>query len=112
VNKNSYDGATYWGTITFTNNGPASASNYKVEFDVPAGVHCTNDSVPAGVVLSPLTGSGTSAYTSSNHCVYTWTAGVTPLAPAVSWTFYYSTDSAGSFDSKASTVVHDSVCNP
>jgi hypothetical protein len=112
VNKNSYDGPTYWGTMTFTNNGSASASHYKVEFDVPSGKHCTNDSVPAGVTLSPLTGSGASAYTSSNHCVYTWGSSAMPLAAGASWTFYYSTDSTTSFDSKASTVVHDSVCNP
>jgi hypothetical protein len=112
VNKNSYDGPSMWGTITFTNNGPASASHYSLSFDVPAGTHCTNDATPSGVVLSPLTGSGATAYTTSNHCVYTWTAGVTPLAAGASWTFYYSTDTTSSFDAKASTVVHDSVCAP
>ena len=51
-------GANWWGTITFKNTGTSSVSSYKVEFDVPSGGHCTNDAVPVGAKLSPLTGSG------------------------------------------------------
>jgi hypothetical protein len=111
VNKNAYDGPNAWGTVTFTNNGPASASNYVVEFDVPSGQHCTNDAVPSGATLSPLSGSGTSAYTSSNHCVFTWT-NTSPLAAGSSKTVNYSTTGSATFDAKASTVVSDLVCNP
>jgi hypothetical protein len=56
VTHNVYDGSLWWGTISFTNDGPASSSNYKVEFDVPPGVHCTADAVPPGATLSPLSG--------------------------------------------------------
>jgi hypothetical protein len=111
VSQNSYDGPSWWGTVAFTNQGPSSASSYKVEFDVPAGAHCTNDAVPSGAVLSPLTGTGTSAHTSSNHCVFTWT-NATALAAGASKTFNYSTDTSASFDAKASTEVHDAACNP
>ena len=111
VNKNSYDGPNGWGTITFTNNGSASASHYKVEFDIPSGQRCTNDAVPSGATLSPLTGSGTSASTTGTHCVFTWTNG-SPLAAGASMTFNYSTNGTTSFDAKASTLVHDSVCAP
>jgi hypothetical protein len=99
---NSYDGPNWWGTISFTNTGPASSSNYRVEFDVPAGAHCTAeaDAVPAGAVLSPLTGSDP-AHTPSNHCIFTWT-NATPLAVNAAKTFNYSTDSQ-SF-TKASVV--------
>ena len=47
VTNNTYDGPNFWGTITVKNGGP-SATGYSVEFDVPSGVHCTNDAVPAG----------------------------------------------------------------
>jgi hypothetical protein len=90
ITKNTYDGGDWWGTITFKNTGTSSVSSYKVEFDVPSGGHCTNDAVPVGAKLSPLTGSGSSAYTSSNHCIFTWTS--TPLAAGASKTFNYSTD--------------------
>jgi hypothetical protein len=82
-----------------------------VEFDVPAGAHCTNDAVPSGATLSPLTGSGSSAYTTGNHCVFTW-SNTTPLAAGASKTFNYSTSTGSTFDAKASTLVHDSVCAP
>ena len=49
--------------MTIKNSGSSSVSGFKVEFDVPSSAHCTNDAVPVGAVLSPLTGSGTSAYT-------------------------------------------------
>src|SRR4051812_16420622 len=61
LTKNTY--SDYWGTITVKNNGSSSASGYVVEFDVPSGVHCTNDEVPSGAKLSPLNGSGSSAHT-------------------------------------------------
>ena len=111
VNKNSYDGPDQWGTVTFTNSGSASASNYKVEFDVPSGSRCTNDAVPSGATLSPLTGTGTSAMTTSNHCVFTWT-NASPMAAGASKTFNYSATTTGSFDAKASTQVHDSILQP
>jgi hypothetical protein len=92
ITKNVYDGKEWWGTISFKNNGPFNSYNYKVEFDVPSGVHCTNDYVPPGATLSPLTGTGSSAHTTSNHCVYSW-SNASPVAPGGSKTFNYSTDS-------------------
>jgi hypothetical protein len=76
--------------MTIKNTGSTTVSSFKAEFDIPSGGHCTNDAVPVGAKLSPLTGSGSSAYTSSNHCVFTWTS--TPLAAGASLTFNYSTD--------------------
>jgi hypothetical protein len=106
VTKNVYDGPQWWGTITFKNNGPFNSYNYKVEFDVPAGVHCTNDYVPPGATLSPLNGTGSSARTVSNHCVYSW-SNASPVAPGGSKTFNYSTDSQ-KFKSASNVVVSDS----
>jgi hypothetical protein len=83
-----------------------------VEFDVPSGKHCTNepDSVPSGATLSPLTGSGSSAHTLSNHYVFTWNTS-TVLASGVLKTFNDSTDSnASSFTSATSLVASDSIC--
>jgi hypothetical protein len=108
VTQNVYDSANWWGTITFKNNGPASTTTYQVAFDVPAGVHCTNDAVPFGAKLSPLTGSGTSAYTSGNHCVFTWSNGQS-LASGASLTFNYSTDRNG-FSSATGAVATASLC--
>ncbi len=90
ITGNSYNGTDWWGTMTFRNGGTSSVSSYKVEFDVPSGHHCTNDAVPSGATLSPLTGSGSSAYTSSNHCVFTWTSSA--LGAGSSKTFNYSAD--------------------
>jgi uncharacterized protein YjbI with pentapeptide repeats len=108
VTANDYDGASYWGTIAFRNNGPSSSSSYKVEFDVPGNVHCTNDAVPFGATLSPLTGSGASAHTTANHCVFTW-SNASPLAAGASLTFHYSTDSS-SFSAATNAVASDPVC--
>jgi hypothetical protein len=108
VTTNVYDGPNWWGTITFRNNGPASSSNYKVEFDVPNNVHCTADAVPSGATLSPLTGSGTSAHTVSNHCIFTWT-NAPPLAVNASKTFNYSTD-AQNFSAASNVTVSDTAC--
>ena len=116
VTTNNYNGAEWWGTITFKNNGPTATSSYKVEFDVPAGKHCTNDYVPPGATLSPLTGTGSSAYTVSNHCVYSW-SNASPVAPGGSKTFNYSTDSQN-FTSASNVQVSDAstcvggVCTP
>src|SRR6185436_824416 len=107
VTQNSYDGSEWWGTIKFTNNGPPPSANYKVEFDIPSGRHCTADFVPPGATLSPLTGSGSSAHTISNHCIFTWT-NTTPLGAGASKTFNYSTDSQ-SFSSASNLVVSDTV---
>ena len=100
VTQNAYDGSEYWGTITIKNDGPSAATGYSVAFDIPSGAHCTNDAVPSGAKLSPLSGSGSSAATTSNHCVFTWSSA--KLASGASTTFNYSTDST-SF-SKASNV--------
>jgi len=109
VTKNVYDGPEWWGTIRFKNNGPQPSSNYVVEFDVPSGVHCTNDYVPPGAVLSPLNGTGSSARTVSNHCVFTWT-NASPLAVGSSKTFNYSTDSQSFSKANNVTVSDPSTC--
>jgi hypothetical protein len=110
ITANSYDGPNWWGTITFRNNGPSTSSHYVLEFDVPSGKHCTNDTVPSGSTLSPLTGSGSTAKTTSNHCIFTWSNGPT-LAANASKTINYSTDSnSGSFTSASNVTVSDSSC--
>jgi hypothetical protein len=107
VTKNVYDGPEWWGTMSFTNNGPFNSYNYQVEFDVPAGSHCTNDYLPNGATLSPLNGTGPSARTVSNHCVYSW-SNASPLAPGQSKTFNYSTDNnSSSFKSASNVQVSD-----
>ena len=90
VTTNAYDGPSYWGTIAFKN-GSSAVTGVTVAFDVPSGAHCTNDSVPSGATLGPLQGSGSSATTTSNHCVFTWHSAT--LAAGASKTFHYSTDS-------------------
>jgi hypothetical protein len=109
ITQNVYDGPNWWGTITFKNNGPSNASHFSLTFNVPSGAHCTNDAVPAGAVLSPLTGTGSSATTTSNTCTYTWSG--TTLASGSSLTMNYSTDSQN-FSAATNVVVHDSVCAP
>jgi hypothetical protein len=91
VKTNSYDGPNYWGTIAFTN-GSKAVTGITVDFDLPSGDHCTNDSVPAGATLSPLNGSGSSAMTTGNHCIFTWTSAT--LGSGASMTFNYSTDAS------------------
>ena len=91
VTHNTYDGPNYWGTITIENASAASVTGISVRFDVPSGAHCTNDAVPPGAVLSPLSGSGTAAATSANRCTFTWST--RSLAAGASLTFNYSTDS-------------------
>ena len=105
VTKNVYDGDDWWGTITFRNNGPVATANFQVEFDIPSGKHCTADYVPPGATLSPLTGSGSSARTVSNHCVFTWT-NTTTLQPGQSKTFNYSTDTQN-FNSASNVRIKD-----
>ncbi len=90
VTKNTYDGPGYWGTIA-VKNGSSAVTGITVSFDVPSGAHCTNDSVPTGATLGPLQGSGSSATTTSNHCVFTWNGAA--LSAGASKTFNYSTDS-------------------
>jgi hypothetical protein len=122
VTKNVYNGPDWWGTITIKNTG-ATSYNYKVEFDVPAGKNCTNDYVPPGAVLSPLNGSGPSARTVSNHCVFTWT-NASPIYSGGSKTFNYSTNTQN-FSSASNVSAYDTqtctggvcinlgeVCNP
>jgi Domain of unknown function DUF11 len=107
ITKNSYDGPNYWGTVTVKNDGPAAATGYVVAFDVPSGAHCTNDSVPSGAKLSPLSGSGSSAATTSNHCVFTWASA--KLASGASTTFNYSTDST-SFSAASNAKATSASC--
>src|SRR4051812_3312383 len=63
VTQNKYDGPNYWGTMTVQNSGSTKWSGFSISFNVPSGAHCTNDSVPSGAALSPLSGSGSSAHT-------------------------------------------------
>jgi chitinase len=107
VTKNVYDGPAYWGTMTIVNHGPSSAAGFSVALDVPSGAHCTNDAVPSGATLSPLTGSGSSAHTTSNHCKLTWAAAT--LGAGASTTFNYSTDSA-SFSAATNVVASSPSC--
>jgi hypothetical protein len=108
VTTNAYDHDRGRGVISFKNNGPATASNYKIEFDIPSGQSCTIETVPFRATLSPLVGSGTSARTASNRCVYTF-ANPNPLPPGNTRTFYYSV-SASSLSSATNVVVTDSLC--
>jgi hypothetical protein len=107
VTKNTYDGPNYWGTIAFKN-GSSAVSGVMVAFDVPSGAHCTNDSVPSGATLAPLQGSGASATTTANHCVFTW-HGAT-LSAGASKTFNYSTDSSQGI-AAANVVVSYASCS-
>jgi hypothetical protein len=91
VTQNVYAYASWWGTVSFKNEGSSFVTGYKVEFDVPAGASCTADALPSGATLSPLTGSGTSARTVSNHCIFTWPSAT--LAAGATKTFNYSTNS-------------------
>src|SRR5215213_2090547 len=108
VTQNTYDGPNYWGTMTVKNTGTTSWTGFNVDFYVPSGAHCTNDAVPSGATLSPLTGSGTTAKTTSNHCIFTWANGPT-LNANISKTINYSTDSQ-SFSSASNVTVSDSTC--
>lgn len=105
VTQNAYDGPNYWGTLAFKN-GSTSVSGVSVDFDVPAGAHCTNDSVPSGATLSPLNGSGSSATTTSNHCTFTFSGSLVANATK---TFNYSTDTGTSFTAK-NVVVKFASC--
>jgi hypothetical protein len=107
VTTNVYDGPNYWGTIAIQNSGSAQWSSFSVAFDVPSGAHCTNDAVPSGAVLSPLTGSGFSAHTTANHCVFTWAS--SSLAAGATKTFNYSTDS-GTFSAAKNIVASAASC--
>jgi hypothetical protein len=107
VTHNSYDGPNYWGTITVKNSSASSWKGFAVAFDVPSGVHCTNDSVPSGAALSPLSGSGSSAQTKSSHCVFTWSTAT--LVAGASKTFNYSTDSS-SFSAARNVAALSSSC--
>jgi hypothetical protein len=106
VVQNSYDGPAYWGTLAVKNSGAQAWAGFAVSFDVPAGVHCTNDAVPSGATLSPLTGTGTSAQTTSNACTFTWTQS---LAVGATKTFNYSTD-ATNFSSATNVRVTSASC--
>ncbi|HEY2517196.1 MAG TPA: hypothetical protein VGI39_40265 [Polyangiaceae bacterium] len=106
LKTNTYDGPNYWGTISFAN-GSKAVTGIQVDFDVPSGAHCTNDTVPSGAKLSPLKGSGSSAATTSNHCTFTW-AGAS-LGSGATKSFNYSTDSS-SFSSASHLKVSFTSC--
>jgi hypothetical protein len=108
VTQNVYDGPNYWGTITIKNDSPGSVTGFAVQFTVPSGDHCTNDAVPSGATLSPLSGSGSSAKTVSNVCKYTWSSAT--LAAGGSLTFNYSTDNTN-FTSARSVSVSSPSCS-
>jgi PKD repeat protein len=108
VTQNVYSGAQRRGTITIRNDGSASSANHKVELDLPAGFHCTNDVLPTGATLSPLTGTGSSARTISSHCVFTW-SNTTPLASGASKTFTYAADAIG-ITAATSPLASDPAC--
>ena len=107
ITQNTYDGPEYWGTLTVKNDGPSEAKGYEVSFDVPDGAHCTNDTVPSGAKLSPLEGTGSSATTRLNQCVFTWSSAT--LAAGASTTFNYSTDST-SFTRATNVVASATSC--
>jgi hypothetical protein len=108
VTQNVYDGPNYWGTITIKNEGSSNVTGFAVSFSIPSGDHCTNDAVPSGATLSPLTGSGSSAHTVSNFCKYTW--GSATLAAGASYTFNYSTDNTN-FRAATGVSVTSSNCS-
>jgi hypothetical protein len=107
VTENVYDGPNYWGTVAIKNSSASAWGGYAVSLTVPSGAHCTNDAVPSGATLSPLTGTGTSAETTSNVCTFTWTQS---LAPGATKTFNYSTD-ATSFSSATNVHVTSGSCS-
>ncbi len=107
ITQNVYAYSSWWGTVTFKNNGSTTVTGLKAEFDVPAGVSCTADAVPSGATLSPLTGSGTSARTTSNHCIFKWSSA--SLAPGASRTFNYSTNSQ-SFNAATKVTAGSLTC--
>lgn len=78
VTRNAYDASSWWGTISFENDGPTTSLNWQVSFDVPNGVHC-HYAAP-GFVYSQI---GTT-------CTYREPG--TTLAPGESVTVNYSTD--------------------
>jgi hypothetical protein len=73
-----------------------------------SGACLANDYVPPGATLSPLTGTGISARTTSNHCVFTW-ANAPALASGAAKTFNYSTNSQ-SFSAASNIQVSDPQC--
>jgi hypothetical protein len=77
--------SNWWGTMAIRNNGPGVATRYKVEFDLPSGVHCTGEpeSIPPGATLGPqplVVEDGLAPRTPGNHCIFTWNNG--PPIPA------------------------------
>jgi hypothetical protein len=106
ITKNEYDGPDYWGTIIFKNNGPSTATNPVVEFDVPDGVHC-DDYQPPGATLSPLGSNTIAEGTTGSHCIFTFNN--LTLAAGASKTFNYSADSTG-FSAAGNVTVTSSAC--
>jgi hypothetical protein len=106
VTQNTYDGPNYWGSIALKN-GSSSVSGLTVDFDVPSGAHCTNDSVPSGATLSPLNGSGSSATTKASHCTFTFSGS---LGAGVTKSFNYSTDSQ-TFHAASNVQVRAASCS-
>jgi hypothetical protein len=108
VTTNTYDGPNYWGTMTIKNTGSISVKGVTVQFDVPSGDHCTNDTVPSGAVLGPLNGTGSGATTQSNVCKFTWSTKT--LAAGASLTFNYSTDNTN-FSAATKVTVSSASCS-
>jgi hypothetical protein len=71
-------------------------------------VSCTADAVPYGATLSPLVGTGSSARTASNHCIFTFN-GSSPVAVGATRTLTYFTNSFF-FTAASNVVVTDSMC--
>ncbi len=97
VTQNTYDGPSYWGTITVKNAAASAVKGVAVSFDVPSGAQCTKDAVPSGASLA----------TKSNACTFTWASKT--LAAGASFTFNYSTDST-SFSAASKVTVSSASC--
>jgi hypothetical protein len=95
VTQNTYDGASYWGTIGFENVGPGSSSSFQVSFEVPSGVHCD------------YADSGWTYTQSGQTCRYVRPGAI--LHAGQKLTLNYSTDSTA-FRAASSVIVTDPMC--
>ena len=105
--KNTYSATTKQGTIAVKNTGITTWSSFSVTFNVTTGDHCSNAIVPSGAKLSPLTGTGTTAHTTSNVCTFTWSKAT--LAPGATKTFTYATTTAAA-GAATHIVAHSTSC--
>jgi chitosanase len=96
INKNTYDGPDYWGTVSFISANALTAPS--VSFTVPSGVTCAHDYDPAGWT-----------HTQSGP-VCTYQAGLSiKVTPNMPYTINYSTDSSRSFAAQ-NVVVSSASC--